>query len=87
MFILGHANAPESKYKNLSYPSKPFIRFVFLSKTRFLFSFTAKDVAVLPGIEFIFANWSSYNSTNLSLYLKFFKRSVALPKCTKLSKW
>ena len=31
--------------------------------------------------------WLLYNSIKLTLYLKFFKRSVALPKCMKFSKW
>ena len=30
--------------------------------------------------------WLSYNSINFTLYSKFFKRSTALPKCTKFSK-
>ena len=46
-----------------------------------------RDPEVPPVIEFISADWELYNSINSNLYLKLFKRSSALLKCTKFSKW
>ena len=53
----------------------------------FLLVKTAVLAEVSPVIVFISDICVSYNSTKLSLYLKFFSLSVALPKCTKFSKW
>ena len=53
----------------------------------FLLAKTAVLAEVSPVIVFISDICVSYNSTKLSLYLKFFSLSVALPKCIKFSKW
>jgi hypothetical protein len=42
---------------------------------------------VSPVIVLISINCLLYISINFNLYSKFFKRSVALPKWTKFSKW
>ena len=75
---------PVSKYKNCSYPSSPFINFSFLLLiTSLLFKATLGIVLDMFSMSPI---WLLYNSIKLTLYLKFFKRSVALPNCMKFSK-
>ena len=75
---------PVLKYKNCSYPSSPFINFSFLSLIASLFC--KATLGIVLDIFSISPIWLLYNSIKLTLYSKFFKRSVALPKCIKFSK-
>ena len=78
---------PDVKYKNFSYPSKPLIKLSFLVIISFLAVIVKEEADVGPVIAFKLPKSTSYNSISFSLYSKFFKRSSALPKCTKFSKW